>query len=374
MDKKSIVVLGVLGIILLVIIGAVFIYDGKINTNIVEVNGEKYSKSDFESYVKVWQYQNGSTPVDMETIFSNYQVYKLYSQYLEKYDVELPSGEQVPALTDAEKTKLEQDYNLSESEYMRVKTEIAEIDYLFANLQKYWVVSEEEYNTHKEGNEDKFKMYDYRVMQVAVDPAPEKSGDGSGDNSGDTSGDTSEQARKDAAKSKAVIALAKVKSGDKFEDVAKEYGTTRITYTNGGYSIVNGNLESISGLYMDSYLWDANIIKALQTLKPGEYSEIYESESSYVFVYLENIREGLDEADKNSFKRQIANEHIQSSAVIVPNRITFKSVKLNELVPALLKSGDSVTEEHDHDHDHSFEVEIESGEQVSGEVSGEANQ
>lgn len=374
MDKKSIIVVGILGVILLAIIGAVFIYDGKINTNIVEINGEKYSKSDFESYVKVWQYGNGSTPVDMDTMFSNYQVYKLYSQYVEKYNIELPSGEQVSGLTDADKAKLEKDYNLSESEYMRVQTEISKVDYLFANLQEYWIVSDEEYNTHQAGNEDKFKMYDYRVMQVAVEAAPEKSGDVSGEESGDISGDTSEQARKDAAKSKAVTALAKVKSGDKFEDVAKEYGTTRITYTNGGYSIVNGTLETISGLYMESYLWDANIIKALQTLKPGEYSEIYESDSSYLFVYLEKIREGLDESDANAFKRQIGNEHIQGSAVIVPNRITFKSVKLNELVPAIANPSASGDTTEEHDHDHSFEVEIESGEEHSDELSGEANQ
>ena len=60
MDKKSIGVVSVIGVILLGIIVAIFVYDGAINTTIADVNGTKYDKSDFESYLKVWQYSVGN--------------------------------------------------------------------------------------------------------------------------------------------------------------------------------------------------------------------------------------------------------------------------------------------------------------------------
>lgn len=386
MDKKTLGVVIALGILLVGIIVAVFIYDAALNTVVLDVNGVKYDKSDFESYLKVWQYENGEEALDLDQTFSNYQIYKLYSQYIEHYGVKLDSENEVKELTDAEKTKLETDYNLTENEYMRVKTEITLVDQLYGDLHKYYNVSDEDYEEHKGENADKFKMYDYRVLQVAVEAPEEKSGDVSGDNlevnvSGETlSGDAlkaiEEQVRKDAAKSKAVEALAKVQSGDKFEDVAKEYGVNRIAYSQGGYTVVNGTLESVSGLYMEDFLWDENVIKALNTLKKGEYSEIFEDESSYSFVYLEDIREGLDEYDDNLYRRQIANEHIQGEAIMVPNKITLKSIKLEKLIPALTKekvSGDEVEENHD-DHDHEGETnQSTSGEAISGEiiVSGE---
>lgn len=346
MDKKSVGIVVAIGVILLGIIIAIFIYDGAVNTTIADVNGTKYDKSDFESYLKVWQYENGDTAIDMDEKFETYKVYKLYTQYTDLYDIELPSGEKVTELTDTEKIKVETEYNLSESEYMRVKTEIAEVDYLFNNLQDYWKVSDEEYKEHQAGNEDLFKTYDYRVMQVLVKDAEEKSGDVSGESlSGDVSGevsgevtvDNSEEARKNEAKSRAVEALAKVQSGDSFEEVAKEYGSSRIVYTPAGYSVINGTLESISGLYMEDYLWEENVIKALQTLEKGEYSEIYEGEGYYMFVYLEDIRDGLDKAESNLYKRQIANEHIQGEARIVGNKIVLRSIDLEKLIPALTK-------------------------------------
>ena len=352
MDKKQLGIVIALGVLLLGIIIAVFIYDAKLNTNIVEVNGVKYDKSDFESYLKVWQYENGEETVNLEDMYRNYELYKLYSQYVEKYNVKLSNENEIKELTDTEKTKLMEDYALSESEYMRVKEEIALVDQLYANLQDYFVISEEEYNVHKEGNEDKFKMYDYRVMQIPVEQPEETSGDVSGDDltgdiSGDISGDSGEQARKDAAMAKAVEALAKVKSGDNFEEVAQEYGTYRFVYTPSGYNVVNGTLESVAGLYMEQYIWDTNVIEALTTLNKGEYSKIYEGDSAYSFVYLEDIREGLDEENENIYKREIGNEHIQGEAIIIENKITLKGIKIEKLIPILARekeSGDIISE------------------------------
>lgn len=373
MDKKSLAIVVILGVVLIGIIVAAFVYDGAINTTILEVNGTKYDKKDFESYLKVWQYENGEEAVEMDTMFSQYQVYKLYSQYVDKYGIELPSGEKVTVPEEADITKLAEDYNLSKDEYMKTKTEIATVDYLFANLQDYWHVSDADYEEHKGENADKFKMYDYRIMQVSVEQPKETSGDISGDASGDVSGDNSEQARKDAAKSRAVEALAKVKSGDSFEEVAKEYGTNRITYNGSGYSVVNGNIESVSGLYMEDYIYEEDVLSALTTLKVGEYSEIYDNDTSYMFVYLENIREGLDEADDNTYRRQIANEHIQGEARVVSNKITLKSIDLEKLIPALIKvdkaSGDVVEDEHNHEH-----TEDASGEEIEDAASGELNE
>lgn len=391
MDKKTLGAVIAIGILLVGIIVAVFIYDAKLNTTILEVNGTKYDKSDFESYLKVWQYENGDEEISIDDSFANYEIYKLFSQYVEHYDVKLKSENEVKELTDTEKTTLETEYNLTENEYMRVKEEIALVDQLYANLHEYYKVSDADYEEHKGDNGDKFKMYDYRIMQVAVEDAKEESGDSmsgdtiSGDVSGDISGDTtvdnSEEARKNAAKSRAVEALAKVKSGDNFEEVAKEYGVNRIAYSAGGYNIVNGTLETVSALYIDQFLWDEDVINALNTLEKGEYSEIFEGDSSYTFVYLEDIREGLDEYDDNMYRRQIGNEHIQGEAIVVPNKITLKSINLKKLIPVLAnKIETSGDEEHNHDEENhvhegdSAEInQTTSGEAISGEiiVSGE---
>ena len=377
MDKKSLVIVIILGVILVGVIAAAFLYDGVFNTTVLEVNGVKYSQADYESYLKVYQYENGSEAVDKSAIYDNFVAYKLYSQYVDRYHVELPSGEKVTEPTEAEIAKLSEDYNLSKEEYMRVKTELATVDYLFANLHNYWIVSEEEYNEHKQGNEDLFKMYDYRVLQVPVEQPSEESGDKSGDQISPSGENLTEeekaQIRKDTAKSRAVEALAKVKSGDKFEDVANEYGTMRIVISNGGYSIVNGNKESVSGLYLHESGLDANTITAITTMEKGEYSEIFENEGSFSFVYLEDIRDGLDEYDKNTFKRQIANEHIHGEAIKIENKMFLRNINLKDLVPALEKaSGDVIVDEHDHDHEHEdVEITISGDNTVTNSTSGE---
>lgn len=379
MDKKSIGVVSVIGVILLGIIIAIFVYDNAINTTIADVNGTKYDKSDFESYLKVWQYENGDTPVDVAELFEEYKGYKLYAQYADLYDLELPSGEKVTALTDTEKEKIQTDYNLTENEYMRVKTEMAEVMYLINNLPNYFIISDEEYDELAELNKDSFVTYDYRVMQVPVKEEEKPSGDVSGD----AANVKTEAERKTEAKSKAVEALAKVKSGDKFEDVAKDYGTGRFVYTPTGYSYINGTLESVSKLYMEKYLGaeafiqaDPNIMKSLKELNKGEYSEIYEADSYYMFVYLENIRDGLDEDEKKVFKTEVAQNHIVSEAKVTGNNIVLKSIDLEKLIPALTKvktSGDEVKE----DNDTSTNTNTTSGEvkeTVSGEIklSGDA--
>lgn len=371
MDKKSLVSVIILGVILVGVIAAAFLYDGVFNTTVLEVNGIKYSRADYESYLKVYQYENGSEAVDKNTIYDNFVAYKLYSQYVDRYHVELPSGEKVTEPTEAEIVKLSEDYNLSKEEYMRVKTELATVDYLFANLQNYWIVSEEEYNEHRQGNEDLFKMYDYRIMQIPLEEPSQPSGDTSGDKAVVSGDKLSEEEKKINAKSRAVEALAKVKSGDSFEEVANEYGTMRIVVSNGGYSIVNGNKESISGLYIHDSGLDEDTITAITTMKKGEYSEIFENDGGYTFVYLEDIRDGLDEYDKNTFKRQIANEHIHGEAIKIENKFFLKSINMKELIPALEKaSGDVITDEHDHEHE-DVEITISGDNTATNNTSGE---
>lgn len=382
MDKKSLIAVIFLVAILVAIVVVVFIYDGTMNTTVLEVNGVKYDVTDFENYLKVRQYEAGETPVVIDDEFSTYQVYKLFAQYAKSKNVKLPAENAVPELTEDEYATLSTDYNLSKEDYMNTKTEIALVDYVYANLQDFYDLSDEEYNSHISASTapDPEKMYYYRIMQVAVEAADTTeevsgetlsgdvsgnslSGDVSGEISGDASGDLvdDEQVRKNAAMSKAVEALARVKSGDNFEAVAEEYGSSRLIFTpDGSIDIVNGKQEVISGYYMDDYVMDTDIINALRTLNLGEYSEIFESSTgtSYCFVYLEDVKEGLEGADRSAFVKEIANEHIQGNAVVVPNRFPLKSIKLEELIPALAKANiDTQT----------------SGDVLSGDVSGESN-
>ena len=59
MDKKTLGVVIALGLLLVGIIVSVFVYEAALNTVILDVNGVKYDKSDYESYLKVWEYENG---------------------------------------------------------------------------------------------------------------------------------------------------------------------------------------------------------------------------------------------------------------------------------------------------------------------------
>ncbi len=415
MEKKSIVAAVVAGILIVGVIIAVLVYDGFVNTVILEVNGVKYDKSDFESYLKVYQYEKGKEAVDIDEEFDTYQIYKLYSQYVDMYQLKLDEENKIAELTDSEKEKLEKEYALSESEYKRVKTEIALVDQLWRSLGDYYKIPDEIYEAYKAEkvehamehglSEDQvFKTYQYRVMQVPVPDAPETSGDtisGDKENSGDTntsgnllsgeqnsgnsfsgdngSGETlskeevAKKQRQAETKAKAEEALAKVKAGEKFEEVAKEYGTMRIVFSASGYQVVNGGIETVSGLYMDDYVYDEDILDALRTLKAGEYSKIYESENSYTFVYMEKIEDGIDKDSENTFKREIANELIQTSAVIVRDKIILKSIDIEKLIPALTKvSGDNQTPAlSGESQGTSGDAQGTSGEVVSGNNSGD---
>ena len=108
-------------------------------------------------------------------------------------------------------------------------------------------------------------------------------------------------------------------------------------------------------------------------VEKGEFSEIFETDDSIAFVYIEDIRDGLEGADLDDFRNNSANYYISINSETVSNRAVARRADFDKL-PAVIaqKEAESASEE-----DTSGEIILDEGIGpddiviVPGEVSGE---
>ena len=418
MNTKQVVAVAILVLVVLALIIGLFVGDAT-NTTVLRVGDKKYDISDFVSYVKAWNYDDDSSKSDINTMFSNYESYKVYSTRAEKAGVTLSGDEVIAELSSGDYATMLADYDLTSGEYMRVKTEMALANKLYASPYELGKISKSYFDSYKasmieENGENYFDTYDYRVIEVTLAPeievedenaevvndeASEVSGDvvGSCNASGETSGDKArkEQQRKDEAKAKAELVLNVIKeyasnksgdneayisrlrdalevqsgdeefSGDVFDYIGQFEESSRYTQNSNGFmSVANAELTSASKLYFKEDLTGTNsylsmfgydkdakeIVDKVTNLKAGEVSDIFESVNGYSFVYLENIRSGLDEADELRYNNELANTYIGQNANMTFNKTLVNKLKLDEILPikareAQAPSGDIVSGE-----------------------------
>lgn len=334
MDKKTGIILGIIGAIVVILIAIVFVMDTKTvkldkNTLLI-VEGKEYTTNEFEKYSKLYNNENNSdinkkmTEEETLTMMDQFLLHKIYLDAAEKHNVEIPSGDIANFESDYDKDSSKfANANISKEDFIKYKTETRTVEELKYNLDDYYALPDDIYEAVRDSfiEEKMYNTYAYRLMTIPYE-AP-KSGDASGDTSGDvvdileeglssrdTSGDKEDLSR-EAQLKVAEDVLAKIKSGDNFEELSKEYGSTRFTFSGNEYKLVNGEIEYTTTPLLESKLGKKELYDVVVAMQSGDVSEVIEDKegTSFNIIKLESKEDGFVGEGEKELKTILLNEY-----------------------------------------------------------------
>lgn len=319
------VLISAISTLLTVLIGFAVVYDTTIDKCILEIEGVKYQEEDFGKYYRLVELEQDSTTEELNAsdVYNQYVNVKIFLGEAQKYGITLTEDEKKDIekkyeSEDVDKNKLTE-LGISKEEYIRYYSEVMLASKFMQEAGTYYFMPEDDYLAYREQYSYGFKMYNYRILQVSAIP---------------TSGDGEEKVvsneDKQLARTKIEEALTKIKNGEDFEKIASEYGTYRIIVTADGYTLANGQLETMSLLYLNEAVTNLQLYAELININAGEYTSIIEDDDSYLFAKLESIEEGLDEASEARLKKDINTSYAQraiiSNTEVIRNRTKIKKV------------------------------------------------
>ena len=343
-----------IAIFLIALIVFVVIYDSVIDTCVLKINGEKYDLEDFDNYLALIEFEQGQD-VEAKDIYEQYVNIKLFHQKAEERGLALTEDE-IKSLDEnyesenVDKAKLEQ-IGFSKDKYMKYYQESLLASKFMEQSGEYYPMSEEEYLVNREQYVDMLKMYNYRVLQVSPDAVEEGEEE------------PSAEEKKQQAKTKIDAALEKLKNGEDFETVAKDNGTYRFVKTvSGGYSVVNGQLESMPLLYLSEAVTNATLYAELIKLEPGNYTNIIEDGDGYVVAYLESVEETPSaEADarlKKDLNTMYAQQYVLGTTEIIRNTAKINNASNAKINVEVSNQDEDVVNENTDENEESVENTI----------------
>lgn len=334
--RKSVIIC--ISILLVFLVGFVALYDISIDKCILEVEGVKYQEDDFAKYYKLVELENAMSqsgePLDVYDVYEQYVNIKIYLRQANQHGITLTEEEKKSIEENYDSENLDknvlEEFGITKEEYIRYYIEVMLASKFIRDAGTYYQMPESDYPEYRDAYSDGFKMYNYRILQVSAVPT-------FGEDEEKTVSDEDRQ----LAKSKAEEALDKIKSGEDFEEIAGEYGSYRIVATIDGYTISNGQLETMPLLYLNEAVENLDLYTELVSLSAGEYTSIIEEGDSYLFAKLESVEEGLDEASEARLRSDIntlyAQQFISSNTKVIKNLTKVKRV-INDNVDQPIKS------------------------------------
>lgn len=334
MDKKTGIILGIIATIVVVLLTVVFVVDDNTeklgSDTIFVVNGEKYSAEEFKDFVKIAYHESGDINAevsyyDAESLLNNFMTNKIL------YNTAVSRGVKV----DEESLKTYEDeysgdeavllaVGVSKDDYMKHKEEEEMIQTMQYDYTTYFTLPDEIYEEERALYETNgmYNTYEFRLLSI---PYEEKvSEDESGDaTSGDaTSGDEidvlesgdKEDLSKEAQLKVAEDVLSRIKSGEDFEGLAKEYGSSMYFFMdNGLYMTKNGEIEYATTPMLERKLFgNQDLINTVKSMQSGDLSEIIvdETNSRFQILKVEKVEDGfLGDAEKE-LKEYLLGTHL----------------------------------------------------------------
>ena len=402
MNKRGNIAL-IIGIIVVVLI-VIGVIVGSANDKVVLTIGKtNYETSDFDLYCKTMIYDGSMNATDdVETMFEQYVSYKVFYNWAEEAGITASGDEIGVTFESGDEEKLVNGYEISVDDYTRVKTEMAIANKLASDAYNLGKVPKDVQDYYKsylnstpsqlsssfgitlkgsETIEDYMKMVDYRVFEV---PLPTRE---SGEEVDGLSGDALASNDILNAKLKAQDALASIKasieagtdanaalealSGD-FEETSRYTATPDNLYSFA--TVSNWDLSTISRLYAyrtikgslaylygleSSQLMD-QIVDVITNKNAGEFTDVFTTDDSVGFVYIEAIRDGLEDPDLSEFKSTSSTYYIYTNTDYVTNKLAVKVVDYTKL-PAEVEKAKAAEAADDT-----------ANEEISGEASGES--
>ena len=237
-----------------------------------------------------------------------------------KHNVEIPSGDVANFESDYDKdSSIYVNANISKEDYVKYKTETGTVQELKYNLDDYYTLPNDTYEAVRKSFEEEkmYNTYSYRLMTIPYE-AP-KSGDESGDvvdiledglSSGDVSGDKEDLSR-DAQLKIAEDVISRIKSGESFEELAKEYGSTRLSFSGNEYKLINGEIEYATTPLLESKLGKKDLYDVVIAMNSGDVSEVIEDKegTSFSIIKLESKEDGFVGEGEKELKTILLNEY-----------------------------------------------------------------
>ena len=352
MDKRTGIIIAGSCILVLILIAIVFISDSKtleVPSNVlltvtsertVSKNGdtnpsgetssgetqkitkkEQYTADDYKTYQLLSNYDNGditkkpASDDERSEALNNFILNKLYYNAALKHQVKSTSETDYAAEYEEKKADLEP-YGVTSEQYAAYKKENDIVQAFKGSFGDYYSVPDDAYesvvDTYRSSGE--YSTYSFRIMSIPYDAkSEEESGDAtdvaetpSGEEAEPTpevtetsSGEAEEQkdTSKEAQQIVAQSVVERFRSGEDFQELAKEFGSMRFTFVGSGYSLLNaGDLEYATSPLLKSKLGSSDeVYDAFMQLKPGECTEPIDMETynSYQIVKLESVEDGF---------------------------------------------------------------------------------
>ncbi len=343
MEKKTSIVVIVIGVVVLIAVILAFALESGSNSSldsneILRINNNLYYKDEFEDFIRYTLYSNnGDMTIDTEehaegateeSIFiseclDNFYTLKTYEIIAEKENITLASGEidEVNNEYESNKEKIES-VGLSQDRYTYFASLYSLVNKITSNPAEYIKLPDGVYDSYvKELSGDDAKSFTYRIMQVGY-TEEEVSGE-----SGEmiTSGDKAE-------KQEFMNSLvARVKAGETFETVA-ESGDTRIISSNGGYTVGKSALEYSAGVLLDQkigmFTGNTDLSTAIKKTASGELTEIIDTGNAFQVALVEGVEDGIVGGAKDEVIQALLNE---SYTEIINSYITDMEVNYSVL-------------------------------------------
>ena len=283
--------------------------EGFTKEQFLRVGEDFYTISELEEFIYMYKIVNEEEDkniklAEMEDFLYEFLAIKFYCRQADKLEIDFPAEEVEKAKEyySGEVTQFN-GYGITEEEYLKYAAEDYRSLHLASNFSEYYELPDEMYQEFVNSfSGDELKTYTFRCALFVYEEQ-------------ETSGDV-EYVSKIDAESNAKIALDLVKKGGDFETIVDEYSDASFIITPDLEYFVNGEEDYAIQPLLASKLGSSELAKAVESLKIGEYTEVYKLANApyYAFVKLENVEDGfVGKADAEV--RDLLLEEYESSIV-----------------------------------------------------------
>lgn len=311
MDKKTGIVVLILGIVIIALILVAFGLETGTpqlsSEDVLRINNNIYTKDEYVTYLKYVLLENdGQIAIDedehadeLESGISKEEIFKseVLNDFYELKVYEILAEQKKIELESGDLEEIQKDFE--EDEEKILATGLTKEDYV--SIKRIEKIKEQisyyptEYLELPDGVYDEFveqfsgddlKSYTYRVLHVNYEDDTV-----SGEVSGETSGEIV-PGNKNEKKTFVENLVARVQSGESFETVS-ESGDNRIYYSGSGIRFGKNDLEySVAPILKDKLMND-DLYEKAKVLNAGEMSEVVDVDGAFEVVYMENVEEGF---------------------------------------------------------------------------------
>ncbi len=326
--KKENIFIAIVAVIIVVLTISVFVMssdDEILDRNVIlKIEDTEYNIAEFEKFVAIKNEENGDIAAElsaeeMDSMIQDFTMSKIYANIANSNGILVPDEERENLLSVYQgKEEHFKAYGISSGDYLRYGEDSYKENHILNNFSTYYELPEKYYNEYIEQYSGDKKTYSYRIMMFNYEE-PE-----SGE---EVSGDVIESGEEDRSRETVLTiaesTLEKAKNSGDFEALAKEYASSRITFTGNSYTIVNGELEYSITPILSGKIGNEDLYNAILATGSGEFTEIIEDEegNTLQFAKVESVEDGfVGQADKE-FREALLSAY---SDVIVTEGVDFE--------------------------------------------------